>query len=323
MGIRISQLPTVNSPSTTDYLPIDRNGVTYRVKYQALQGPQGPQGPQGEPGADGSVANLNVAATTLAPGSAATATYSNNLLSLGIPSGNTGATGDGIAYIEKTGTSGLVDTYTITMTSGSTFSYTVTNGSGGVWGNITGTLSSQTDLQTALNAKANSSNVYTKAEVNNALAAKLNTSDLLNRVYPVGSIYMSVNSTNPGTILGGTWAAFGEGRVLVGVDANDTDFNAAQKTGGEKAHTLTEDELPNITGDIQTFTSLNTFRGGIIYDATGAFSPHANQAITHAGRPTESDTTTAYATVDFDIGGDQPHNNMPPYITCYMWRRTA
>lgn len=424
--MRISQLPLVNNPSTTDDLPIDRNGVTYRVKYQALRGPQGEPGTDGQ---DGTIENLNVTATTLAPGSSATATYANNLLTLGIPRGNTGATGNGISSIQKTSTVGLVDTYTITMTDGSTATFTVTNGGGSitvdtamsysstnpvqnkvitaamseivmptdnylvesVWTQSTwsqgavangapsgGTcykatysnqysdldrifapdpfysyydnylyvtpLSGQIMVETVavpiggirvkghiVKTGAMSSGFTTRVGIDSELSAtspnpvqnKVVTEALLERVYPVGSIYMSVNSTNPGTLFGGTWVSFGEGRVLVGVDANDTDFNAAQKTGGEKAHTLTEDELPNITGDIQTFTSMTTFRGGIIYDATGAFSPHANPAITHAGRPTESDTTTAYATVDFDIGGDQPHNNMPPYITCYMWRRTA
>ena len=61
---------------------------------------------------------------------------------------------------------------------------------------------------------------------------------LLALIYPVGSIYMSVNDTNPATFLGGTWVRWGQGRVPVGVDASDTDFNAPGKTGGEKNHTI-------------------------------------------------------------------------------------
>ena len=59
--------------------------------------------------------------------------------------------------------------------------------------------------------------------------------------YPVGSIYMNCsNATNPGTLLGfGTWATFGAGRVLVGIDSSDTDFDGAEETGGSKTHTLT------------------------------------------------------------------------------------
>lgn len=58
-------------------------------------------------------------------------------------------------------------------------------------------------------------------------------------LYPVGSIYMSTVATNPGVGMGGTWVAWGSGRVPVGFDAADTDFNASEKTGGAKTHTLT------------------------------------------------------------------------------------
>lgn len=58
--------------------------------------------------------------------------------------------------------------------------------------------------------------------------------DIADYIYPVGSIYLSTNNVNPGTIFGGTWEAWGGGRVPVGVVATDTDFNTANKTGGEK-----------------------------------------------------------------------------------------
>lgn len=57
--------------------------------------------------------------------------------------------------------------------------------------------------------------------------------DLYN-VWPVGSIYISVNNTNPSTYFGGTWEAFGTGRCLVGVDTSQSEFNTVMKTGGEK-----------------------------------------------------------------------------------------
>ena len=75
---------------------------------------------------------------------------------------------------------------------------------------------------------------------------------LINLLYPVGSIYMSVNNINPGTYLSGTtWEAWGSGRVPVGVNANDTDFETVEQTGGEKTHTLTASEMPVHT---HTFT---------------------------------------------------------------------
>ena len=142
-------------------------------------------------------------------------------------------------------------------------------------------------------------------------------------LYPIGSIYLSVNNINPGTLFGGTWVAFGSGKTLVGVDPNDTDFDTAEETGGEKVHTLIEDELPNITGDIGTMASVNTFASGIIHDASGAFSPNTSTQKSRTGRPVDGENATSYTKCDLEIGGDQPHNNMPPYITCYMWKRTA
>ena len=127
--MKISELPLANSVSATDDVPIDRSGVTYRVHYEALRGPAGQDGADG---ADGTIENLVAAATTLSPGSNATASYSGNTLTLGIPRGATGATGRGIASIAKTSTSGAVDTYTITYTDGTTSTFDVTNGGGSI-----------------------------------------------------------------------------------------------------------------------------------------------------------------------------------------------
>lgn len=65
---------------------------------------------------------------------------------------------------------------------------------------------------------------------------------LAQMLYPVGSIYMAINAANPGLVFGGTWVAWGTGRVPVGVDTSDTDFNTVEKTGGEKKHLLTAAE---------------------------------------------------------------------------------
>ena len=64
-------------------------------------------------------------------------------------------------------------------------------------------------------------------------------------IYPVGSIYMSVNATNPSELFGGTWVAWGSGRVPVGVDTSDSDFLTIEKTGGEKTHELSINEMPS------------------------------------------------------------------------------
>ena len=76
---------------------------------------------------------------------------------------------------------------------------------------------------------------------------EINGKTIWDMIYPVGSIYLSINNANPGTIFGGTWASWGTGRVPVGVDTAQTEFNTVQKTGGAKTHTLSTSEMPSHT----------------------------------------------------------------------------
>lgn len=122
-------------------------------------------------------------------------------------------------------------------------------------------------------------------------------SDLANKLYPVGSIYMSVNATNPAELFGGTWEQIKDRFLLAAGDAY-----AAGSTGGEAEHTLTVDEMPTHSHK----TGIQSIAGGYIDGNTNAvvyFDPN--------GR------TTA------NTGGNQPHNNMPPYLAVYMWKRIA
>lgn len=140
------------------------------------------------------------------------------------------------------------------------------------------------------------------------------------RQHRVGSIVMSTANTNPGTIYGGTWAAWGAGRVPVGVYSADSDFNAAEKSGGEKAHTLTENELP-----AHTFT---VAQPTVVYGGTAS-----NPGTNINGGPTNpppvfytnngTGFTGKSAVTSSAVGAGATHNNMPPYLTCYMWKRTA
>ena len=125
-------------------------------------------------------------------------------------------------------------------------------------------------------------------------------------IYPVGSIYINAAvTTNPATLLGfGTWVAFGTGRMMVGYDASDTDFDALQETGGAKTHTLTTSELPSHT---------HKNPAGI------SPAPNANDLDITGG----NGATVASNVVTDATGGGSAHNNMPPYIVAYMWRRTA
>jgi hypothetical protein len=126
-------------------------------------------------------------------------------------------------------------------------------------------------------------------------------------IYPIGSIYINAtDSTNPGTLLGfGTWTAFGSGRVPVGYNSSDTDFNAGEKTGGAKTHTLTTSEMPAHT---------HSTKG----DNTNA-APNQNASEFSLGPAVAytKDLTTS------STGGGGAHNNLQPYITVYMWKRTA
>lgn len=128
--------------------------------------------------------------------------------------------------------------------------------------------------------------------------------------YPIGSIYLSVNDTNPSRWFGGTWQLIAKGKTLVGVDPNDSDFNAPEKTGGEKTHTLTKDEMPQHNHE------------GLFCDAElrlvhSQVSGTYNLNWTGGGKGYGTKISVG------STGGNQPHNNMPPFFTCYIWCRTA
>lgn len=127
----------------------------------------------------------------------------------------------------------------------------------------------------------------------------------IDNFYPIGSIYQSTEPTNPTIFMGGVWERFGNGRVLVGVDETDADFNAANKQGGEKAHTLTIDELPSHSH--RQYVSANNGNDSIRrdWDSDGS------------GRAYDQGMNTG------STGGDKPHNNLQPYITIYRWHRIA
>lgn len=124
---------------------------------------------------------------------------------------------------------------------------------------------------------------------------------IVNLVYPIGSILMSVKNTNPSNYLGGTWVAWGSGRVAVGVNTSDSSFSTVEKTGGEKSVVLGENHLPM---GVSTDFWRPSGESGAAYengDPTWAIA-----GATHTGR-----------------SHSQAHNNLQPYITCYMWKRTA
>lgn len=120
--------------------------------------------------------------------------------------------------------------------------------------------------------------------------------------YRVGDLFLTTIATNPSSYLGGTWELFGPGRCLVCVDTSQTEFNTVKKTGGEKTHKLTVNEMPKHNHPI--YYGVDGASPGNTLTASSNSIGQSNGAIT-------------------DRGGSQAHNNLQPFITCYVWIRTA
>jgi len=149
--------------------------------------------------------------------------------------------------------------------------------------------------------------------------------------FPVGSIYINTSNTNPGTFIGGTWAAFGAGRVPVGFDSGQTEFDTDEETGGAKTVTLTAAEMPshthtqnshNHTQDAHSHqervATTSTSGTGITGTANLSGNTGANQTTAATTATNQAATATNQNT-----GGDGAHNNLQPYIVVRMWKRTA
>jgi len=134
-------------------------------------------------------------------------------------------------------------------------------------------------------------------------------------LFPVGAIYTAVVSTNPGTLLGfGTWTAFGAGRVMVGYDASNALFDTAEETGGSaNAIVVSHTHSVNDPGHTHSYNrdSLDNLDGG----------PFSRRSGTGADANTTSSSTTG---ITLSTEGSSGTNaNYQPYITVYMWKRTA
>jgi len=151
--------------------------------------------------------------------------------------------------------------------------------------------------------------------------------------WPVGSIFISAVTTNPATLLGvGTWAAFGAGRVLVGIDSGDTDFDTTEETGGAKTHTLTTSEMPSHTHiqDSHNHTqNAHSHVQSLPTSQTGGQSSGTRDASTNGSGADALSTATTVATnqaataTNQTTGGGAAHNNLQPYIVVYMWKRVS
>lgn len=139
---------------------------------------------------------------------------------------------------------------------------------------------------------------------------KIAWKNLLNKIYPVGSLYMSAKATSPASLFGGTWEQIKDRFILA---AGDT--YAAGSTGGEAEHALTVDEMPahrhegiNID-NMYCFGWENGSRTGLNFQKF--------YGGTYWGDDVQNRLASGYA------GGSTAHNNMPPYLTAYIWKRIA
>lgn len=153
------------------------------------------------------------------------------------------------------------------------------------------------------------------------------------KLYPIGSIKITTENTNPSTYLGGTWIAWGAGRVPVGVDASDADFATVEKTGGEKNTTLSLNNLP----EHEHTLGVNKPDAGRRLITTWISNLNATtfSGWEYSATPSESSTilTRSYGSTTYESAKTgkagwspeviSPVANLQPYITCYMWKRTA
>lgn len=164
--------------------------------------------------------------------------------------------------------------------------------------------------------------------------------NILNSIYPIGSVYISINNTNPSTYFGGTWVQIQDTFLLA---AGST--YTAGTTGGEATHVLTTAEMPAHTHDRGTMEIAGMVRCYSEYNKNnGDFDTNGVSGAFHftTGTDTEYGTTTNASSGSNDsirnvqfhasrnwtgstssVGSNSAHNNMPPYLVVYMWKRTA
>ena len=239
----------------------------------------------------GSGKTLSVAGTLTSTGTASFSSIDVNGGAVdGTPIGANSASTGAFTTISTTGLATL-NSATI---SGTTTLATVDINGGAIDGTTIGATTASTVAATTVTASGNVNTTGGELQINGT--------NVLEKVYPVGSVYINASvSTNPATLLGfGTWAAFGAGRVMVGLDSSDTDFDSAEETGGAKTHTLTVNQIPAHTHTLDT-----------------SDQPAGTGSLEVAGgSPVGTKLTQS-------TGGGQAHNNLQPYIVVYMWKRTA
>ena len=156
----------------------------------------------------------------------------------------------------------------------------------------------------------------TSTDSSTALATTAFVQAVKASLFPVGAIYTAIVSTNPGTLLGfGTWTAFGAGRVMVGFDASNALFDTAEETGGSADATLvSHTHTATVTDPGHTHTTGSAYAGsGSRTDSNGS-TGYVNVT---------GSASTGITVANSTEGSSGTNANLQPYITVYMWKRTA
>lgn len=151
--------------------------------------------------------------------------------------------------------------------------------------------------------------------------------DIVDTIYPIGSIYMSVNNVSPNILFGGEWISWGNGRCVVGVDATQTEFENVEQLGGEKTHQLSIAEMPVHTHNVSGGNHKHTYTGFIQCSVSGSstYTAIAHKKYTADGTntPPSMNSSGSHSHTVENTGSGNSHNNLQPYITCFMWKRVA
>ena len=268
--------------------------------------------------AAGKINNMTVSATPVSTGTA-TAELStvdgHYHLALGLPKGDTGATPQ-ISVQVQTGAAGSEAQVSVSGTAEDPVIHlTIPRGDVGAIENLT------------INGKPVESGAITLTAADVGALAEDGTAadssklggktiaEIMLTLYPVGAVYISANSTSPASLFGGTWESIG-GRFLLGADAT----YKAGSTGGEATHTLTEEEMPRIYGEVHMHGE--GAGGSVIASVSGAFTAITEEPG-YDNSASVGSIATSVSAYKINVGGDQSHNNMPPYLAVYMWKRVS
>lgn len=187
-----------------------------------------------------------------------------------------------------------------------------------------------TYLQNEVKPKTTATNVtFTKVDGTESTVQDTVTA-LNSALHPIGSIYLSVDSTNPSIIFGGTWILFGPGRTLICVDDSNTKFNEASKKGGEYTHKHTTSGHKLTVSEIPSHTHSISYEGTIL-DRAYAYTGVNGGDFWRLSQGLSSQISGGGVYKNNNTGGNGSHTHgdtgstslLQPFITCYIWERTA